>query len=179
MATLELKGVSKGYGLGSERTHVLTDIELSIDKGEFVALVGYSGAGKTTLVSLIAGLLSPDTGSVHFDGKPVRGPGPDRGVVFQILALPWLTCRRTSLWRSTRSSRTSHQQRRDASSATWRWSPTPRAEAGQLSGGAPARRAVARWRWSRSCSRRTAQRARRADACDLTRRAGAHLPRQR
>ena len=82
MATLELKGVSKGYGHGAERTQVLSDVNLSIDKGEFVALVGYSGAGKTTLVSLIAGLLAPDTGSVYFAGKLVSGPGPDRGVVF-------------------------------------------------------------------------------------------------
>ncbi|HKP61636.1 MAG TPA: ABC transporter ATP-binding protein [Polyangiales bacterium] len=92
MAILELKGVSKGYGSGSDRTQVLSGLELSIDKGEFVALVGYSGAGKTTLVSLIAGLLAPDTGSLHFAGKPVTGPGPDRGVVFQNYSLlPWLT----------------------------------------------------------------------------------------
>jgi nitrate/nitrite transport system ATP-binding protein len=92
MAILELKGVSKGYGQGSDRTQVLSDIDLRIDKGEFVALVGYSGAGKTTLVSLIAGLLPPDSGSVHFIGKPVSGPGPDRGVVFQNYSLlPWLS----------------------------------------------------------------------------------------
>jgi nitrate/nitrite transport system ATP-binding protein len=92
MTILELKNVSKGYGDGAERTQVLCDVDLAIEKGEFVALVGYSGAGKTTLVSLIAGLLAPDTGSVHFEGKPVRGPGPDRGVVFQNYSLlPWLS----------------------------------------------------------------------------------------
>jgi nitrate/nitrite transport system ATP-binding protein len=92
MPILELKGVSKRYGHGKDRTQVLSEIELSIDKGEFVALVGYSGAGKTTLVSLIAGLLAPDTGSVVFCGNPVRGPGPDRGVVFQNYSLlPWLS----------------------------------------------------------------------------------------
>lgn len=92
MTILELKNVSKGYGAGRERTQVLSDIDLTIHKGEFVALVGYSGAGKTTLVSLIAGLLAPDTGSVSFGGKAVRGPGPERGVVFQNYSLlPWLT----------------------------------------------------------------------------------------
>lgn len=92
MTILELKRVSKGYGHGSDRTQVLSDIDLTIDKGEFVALVGYSGAGKTTLVSMIAGLLAPDSGSVEFAGQPVRGPGPDRGVVFQNYSLlPWLS----------------------------------------------------------------------------------------
>ncbi len=91
MTILELKGVSKGYGHGDDRTQVLCDVDLAIEKGEFVALVGYSGAGKTTLVSMIAGFLEPDTGSVQFRGKPVRGPGPDRGVVFQNYSLlPWL-----------------------------------------------------------------------------------------
>jgi nitrate/nitrite transport system ATP-binding protein len=56
-----------------------------------VAVVGFSGAGKTTLVSLIAGLLRPDAGRILVDGKDVRGPGPDRGVVFQSYALlPWM-----------------------------------------------------------------------------------------
>lgn len=92
MTILELKSVAKGYGHGSDRTQVLSDIDLTIEKGEFVALVGYSGAGKTTLVSLIAGLLAPDSGSVSFAGKPVSGPGPDRGVVFQNYSLlPWLS----------------------------------------------------------------------------------------
>jgi nitrate/nitrite transport system ATP-binding protein len=92
MTILELKGVSKGYGLGADRTQVLCDVDLAVERGEFVALVGYSGAGKTTLVSMIAGLLAPDTGSVLFEGKPVHGPGPDRGVVFQNYSLlPWLS----------------------------------------------------------------------------------------
>lgn len=92
MTILELKGVSKGYGQGADRSQVLCDVDLAIEQGEFVALVGYSGAGKTTLVSMIAGLLAPDTGSVLFQGKPVDGPGPDRGVVFQNYSLlPWLS----------------------------------------------------------------------------------------
>ena len=92
MAFLELRGVSKGYGPPDNRTHVLRDINLQVDEGEFVAIVGYSGAGKTTLISLIAGLLSPDAGTMTLDGRPIIGPGPDRGVVFQTYALlPWMT----------------------------------------------------------------------------------------
>jgi nitrate/nitrite transport system ATP-binding protein len=88
MAFLELVGVGKGYG----QVSVLEDVNLQVERGEFLAVVGYSGAGKTTLLSLIAGLLRPDAGSVALDGKPVSGPGPDRGVVFQNYSLlPWLT----------------------------------------------------------------------------------------
>ena len=92
MAFLELKGVGKGYGRKGDRSEVLAGIELAVERGEFVAIVGYSGAGKTTLVSMMAGLSSPDSGTITLDGKPVTGPGADRGVVFQNYSLlPWLT----------------------------------------------------------------------------------------
>ena len=67
MAFLELKDVSKSYGASP----VLHDINLSIERGEFVAIVGYSGAGKTTLMSLLAGLAKPDSGSVTLEGKEI------------------------------------------------------------------------------------------------------------
>jgi nitrate/nitrite transport system ATP-binding protein len=89
---LELQGVSKSYGAGSQRTEVLADINLQIKEGEFVAIVGFSGSGKTTLISLMAGLLEPDAGRVLRNGSPIDGPGPDRGVVFQNYSLmPWMT----------------------------------------------------------------------------------------
>ncbi len=89
---LEMRGVAKGYGEGAARSEVLRNVNLSVKKGEFVAIVGYSGAGKTTLISMIAGLLHPDRGEVLVDGKKVQGPGPDRGIVFQNYSLlPWLT----------------------------------------------------------------------------------------
>jgi len=94
MAFLELRKVSKAYGTGPERTEVLKDLDLSIEEGEFVAIVGFSGSGKTTLMSLIAGLIKPDKGEVLMRGKPVTGAGPDRGIVFQSYSLlPWLTVR--------------------------------------------------------------------------------------
>ena len=92
MAFLELKGVSKAYGAGSGRSAVLKDINLAVEEGEFVAIVGFSGSGKTTLISAIAGLITPDEGEILLKGRPVAGPGPDRGVVFQSYSLmPWLT----------------------------------------------------------------------------------------
>ncbi len=92
MPYLELKSVSKGYGAKGSRTEVLHDVTLAIEQGEFVAIVGYSGAGKTTLMSILAGLLRPDTGSVTLEGREMTGPGPDRGIVFQNYSLlPWLT----------------------------------------------------------------------------------------
>lgn len=92
MAFLELNGVGKGYGYGTDRTEVLRDINLSVEEGEFIAIVGFSGAGKTTLISMIAGLLRPDTGRISLKGLPVTEPGPDRGLVFQSYSLmPWLT----------------------------------------------------------------------------------------
>ena len=92
MPFLELKNVTKGFGPNGSRSEVLKDINLAIDKGEFVAIVGFSGAGKTTLISLIAGLLKPDSGTVTLNDLEITEPGPDRGIVFQNYSLlPWLT----------------------------------------------------------------------------------------
>ncbi|AYN67707.1 ABC transporter ATP-binding protein [Euzebyella marina] len=92
MAYLELKNVYKTYGQGADATEVLTDINLSIEEGEFVAIVGFTGSGKTTLVNLINGLLQPTSGEVLFKGEPVKDTSHDRGVIFQNYSLlPWLT----------------------------------------------------------------------------------------
>lgn len=92
MALIEFHNVSKGYGSKGSRNEVLRNINLSIEEGEFVVIVGYSGTGKTTLVNMLAGLDQPDSGKVVFDGQPIAGPGPDRSLVFQNYSLlPWLT----------------------------------------------------------------------------------------
>ncbi len=90
--SLELINVSKGFGEGKSRTDVLDNINLKINVGEIVAIVGFTGSGKTTLVKLMAGLLVPDRGNVFFKGEVVNGPGKERGVVFQNYSLlPWFT----------------------------------------------------------------------------------------
>jgi nitrate/nitrite transport system ATP-binding protein len=94
MSFLSLKGVCKSYGSGAKRSDVLSNLDLEVAEGEFVAIVGFSGSGKTTLISAIAGLIQPDAGEITLKGKPVVGPGPDRGVVFQSYSLlPWLNVR--------------------------------------------------------------------------------------
>ncbi|MEZ5643719.1 MAG: nitrate ABC transporter ATP-binding protein [Burkholderiaceae bacterium] len=93
-AALELRQVCKGYGSGPARTEVLTNLDLRVEQGEFVAIVGFSGTGKTTLINLLAGLATADSGDVLKGGRPITGPGPDRGIVFQSYSLmPWLSVR--------------------------------------------------------------------------------------
>ena len=88
MAFLELSNVSRSFG----SLEVLRDVDLQIEKGEFVAIVGFSGSGKTTLISLIAGLLRPDRGTITLNDLEITAPGPDRGIVFQNYSLlPWLS----------------------------------------------------------------------------------------
>ena len=88
MPILELINVTKGYG-GPD---VLKDINLSVEEGDFVSIIGYSGTGKTTLMSMLAGLTRPDAGEIRMEGERVREPGPERGLVFQNYSLlPWLT----------------------------------------------------------------------------------------
>ncbi len=91
-AILSLRGVTKRYtGKGGAVSEVLGGIDLDVQEGEFVAILGFSGAGKTTLISSIAGLVMPDAGEILLRGKPIDGPGRDRGLVFQSYSLfPWL-----------------------------------------------------------------------------------------
>ncbi|WP_197918726.1 ABC transporter ATP-binding protein [Thiosulfatihalobacter marinus] len=92
MSILKFENVSKDFGEGTARTHVLKDITLDVQEGEFLVLLGFSGSGKTTLINLMAGLEQPTKGSVTFKGAPITGPGPERGVIFQNYSLmPWLT----------------------------------------------------------------------------------------
>ncbi|MEL7348330.1 MAG: nitrate ABC transporter ATP-binding protein [Pseudomonadota bacterium] len=92
MAILELKNACKGFGEGTAHEAVLKGIDLQVKEGEFLAIVGFSGTGKTTLINLLAGLEMPTSGQALFRGAPIQGPGPERGLVFQSYSLmPWLT----------------------------------------------------------------------------------------
>lgn len=88
MSTLKIDNVSKSY----PKAQVLRDVNLRIDQGQFVSVIGHSGCGKSTLLNLIAGLTPVTGGGITLDGQEVRAPGPDRAVVFQNHSLlPWLS----------------------------------------------------------------------------------------
>ncbi|MCE9604029.1 MAG: ABC transporter ATP-binding protein [Planctomycetia bacterium] len=92
MAYLEIKNLRKSFGCGPGKVEALDQVNFSVKAGEFVAFVGAPGSGKTTLVSLVAGLIMPDFGSITLSGKPVVGPGPDRGILAHSQTLlPWLS----------------------------------------------------------------------------------------
>jgi NitT/TauT family transport system ATP-binding protein len=91
---LRLDRVTLSYSGDGSREHVdvIREVDLTVQAGEFVAVIGPSGCGKSTLLSLLAGYLLPNSGRVLFRGEPVAGPGRERMMVFQQPALfPWLT----------------------------------------------------------------------------------------
>ncbi|MDO8532109.1 MAG: ABC transporter ATP-binding protein [Dehalococcoidia bacterium] len=91
---LRIQSVSKSFSVGRSTYTALSDVNLDIQRGEFVSIIGHSGCGKSTLLNMIAGLDFPTTGSLMLEGQPINGPGPDRGMVFQNHALlPWMTVR--------------------------------------------------------------------------------------
>ncbi|WP_299957481.1 nitrate ABC transporter ATP-binding protein [uncultured Roseobacter sp.] len=92
MTLLSLKNCSKSFGTGTAQSDVLRNIDLDVQTGEFLVILGFSGTGKTTLINLMAGIETPTEGSATVKGAPITGPGPERGVIFQSYSLmPWLT----------------------------------------------------------------------------------------
>ncbi len=90
---IEIQGVEQTFKTRKGPFCALKDVNLTVAKGEFVALIGHSGCGKSTLLNLIAGLTTPTNGSLICANREIAGPGPDRAVVFQNHSLlPWLTC---------------------------------------------------------------------------------------
>jgi nitrate/nitrite transport system ATP-binding protein len=91
-AYLRIDHLSKSFARGAQETEVLHDITLTIERGEYVSIIGHSGCGKSTLLNIVAGLLPSTTGGVLLENREVNEPGPDRAVVFQNHSLlPWLT----------------------------------------------------------------------------------------
>lgn len=91
-AYLKIDHIDKSFERGGSKTHVLADVTLTIDKGEFVSIIGHSGCGKSTLLNLVAGLTRVSAGAILLEGREVNEPGPERAVVFQNHSLlPWLS----------------------------------------------------------------------------------------
>lgn len=89
---LSIRNVSRRFDDGEKVVQALENVSLDVPAGQFLMLCGPSGCGKTTLLSMLAGLDKPDSGELLLDGKPIKGPGPERSLVFQDGALfPWLT----------------------------------------------------------------------------------------
>ncbi len=90
---LEVRGVTKVFaGRKGQETVAVDHIDMRVERGEFVCLVGASGCGKSTLLNIVAGLIEPTEGEALLDGLPIAGPSPDRGLVFQGYSLfPWRT----------------------------------------------------------------------------------------
>ena len=89
---MQIDHLSKTFTRGAQQTEVLHDITLTVEKGEYVSIIGHSGCGKSTLLNIVAGLLPSTTGGVLLENREVNAPGPDRAVVFQNHSLlPWLT----------------------------------------------------------------------------------------
>ena len=91
-AYLSIEGVGVTFQKGASKSEVLRDINLQVDQGEFVSIIGHSGCGKSTLLNVVAGLIPVTTGAVILDREAVEAPGPERAVVFQNHSLlPWLS----------------------------------------------------------------------------------------
>ncbi len=92
-AFIDISQAEMVFNTKKGRFHALRDINLTINKGEFIALIGHSGCGKSTLLNLLAGLLVPSSGGLICDNREIAGPGPERAMVFQNHSLlPWFTC---------------------------------------------------------------------------------------
>jgi len=154
-ARVDVRGVSHRFALRGEALPVLDDIDLTVEPGEFVALLGPSGCGKSTLLRLVAGLDTPAQGSLYANGAAIAGPDPSRVVVFQDPTLfPWRTVRDNvglgpEAQRASRAARTKQGERSaagriDAALELVGLSQFADAFPHQLSGGMAQRAALAR-----------------------------------
>ncbi|MBB4256137.1 ABC transporter ATP-binding protein [Bradyrhizobium sp. CIR3A] len=107
--------VSLSFETPKGRLNVVEDVSYNINDGDFIAVIGPSGCGKTTMMSMLAGFQKPTTGKVLFDGRPVAGPGPERGVIFQEYGVfPWLTVKQNIAFGLTLNANHAPTAERDA-----------------------------------------------------------------
>jgi NitT/TauT family transport system ATP-binding protein len=144
---LRIAGLGKVFATRRGPVTALEGADLEIAENEFVTLVGTSGCGKSTLLSIVAGLTEPSSGVVEVDGRPVQGPGRDRGVVFQQYTLfPWLSARRNVEFalRGEKLSRAEQRARADELLTLVGLDEFADAQPRELSGGMQQRVAIAR-----------------------------------
>ena len=147
---IEIQGAVQAFKTPKGRFVALQGIDLTVAKGEFVALIGHSGCGKSTLLNLIAGLARPTQGVLLCASKEITGPGPERAVVFQNHSLlPWLTCFENihlgveRVFAATEN-RAQLRQRTDAALALVGLTPAAQKRPGEISGGMKQRVGIAR-----------------------------------
>ncbi len=147
---IDIQGVAQTFKTAKGAFPALKDIDLGIALGEFVALIGHSGCGKSTLLNLIAGLAAPTSGVLLCANKEIKGPGPERAVVFQNHSLlPWLTCEgniHLAVERvfGARESKAQLRQRTDAALALVGLAHAAHKRPGEISGGMKQRVGIAR-----------------------------------
>ncbi len=112
MAVVEVEHLSKVFVRGSQRVEAMRDVSIRVANGEFVAIVGPSGCGKSTLLHILGGFVPPSAGAMRIDGRAIARPGPDRGMMFQDLALfPWRTVEGNVGWALEVQGRPAHARR--------------------------------------------------------------------
>ena len=143
--TLSIQNVNKSFTVDGQKVDVLKDINLEIQEGEFIAIVGHSGCGKSTLLKIIAGLEKNDTGLVNVDGNEVKGPGMDRGMIFQEHRLfPWMSIEKNVQLGLKGMSKEEKTKLSDQYLELVKLSEFKKAYPSQLSGGMSQRAAIAR-----------------------------------
>ena len=147
---IEIQDVKQTFKTAKGYFPALRDISLSVAKGEFVTLIGHSGCGKSTLLNLIAGLTAPSAGTLICANREIKGPSPERAVVFQNHSLlPWLTCFENVYLGvervfSATENRTQLRARTDAALALVGLTPAAQKRPGEISGGMKQRVGIAR-----------------------------------
>jgi len=147
---IEIHGVEQRFKTTKGSFLALQGVNLNVAKGEFVTLIGHSGCGKSTLLNLIAGLTTPTEGVLLCANREIKGPGPERAVVFQNHSLlPWLTCFENVYLAVERvfaatENKTQLRARTDAALALVGLTPAAQKRPGEISGGMKQRVGIAR-----------------------------------